>query len=134
MAKAWPLNLTSEDLLQEARKSVDISGWDLLKNALDITVRWSLFVFFALKLLFPDQVRRCWFLMAFLGQGYLYPLPHYQILSIYEKIVSFVEAGRVEWVAIPGDIRGEVFDDWFLMAVKKHHLIAYVRVSTFRPS
>ncbi|KIJ31307.1 hypothetical protein M422DRAFT_267118 [Sphaerobolus stellatus SS14] len=45
----------------------------------------------------------------------------------YDNVSKFVQMGRKEWADVSREIKGEIFEDWFLNTVRKIQLNGYLR-------
>ncbi|KIJ28614.1 hypothetical protein M422DRAFT_54548 [Sphaerobolus stellatus SS14] len=54
-------------------------------------------------------------------------MPLDKVCPWYDNVSKLMQMGRKEWADVSREIKGEIFEDWFLNAVRKIQLNGYLR-------
>lgn len=123
-ANGWQDATDPQQLLNLAKARLAQSGWDAVRPALTVIVRWVHLIHYVFPSL--NIFSRGWIIRGFVGEEFGYPQD--EVVDFFKRVVDFLELGRREWPNVHKDNRGVIFEMSFIQGVKRLHLNAYVVV------
>jgi hypothetical protein len=112
---------------KEAPERLNSSGWDDLRPALRMTIRYAIIWVTAPAVNLSGSSG--WFMKAFMCAS---THQHVTAVELYHRAVEILEWGRQMWSNVPQHTRGPIFDLTYIRAVKRFYMTSIMQVSLMR--